>query len=519
MNQTLNSAQTWLRDAAARYGGKAVVLGKGPSGHGFDPSAFPGHLVIGLNETGLTYKVDVAFVIDEDILLRSGSQLIDAVGQALIVPRVMHSARLRVGGLTWYGPTREPQPDAPWRRSQPHKHFHYNLATATEHDTSLGDVYGAFSFSAPTLVNLLARNGFREVVLAGVDGGSAYAPTYREYEYKKLRAVQSDFSIQFSELRSIRAACGVSISSVRCRAASILVGAEPEQALADQVLRWSIVSNSFLDIKFVSGAPQSAPTFASGKAGTPFSFQRLFLPELSGRVGRGLYFDSDMLVFRDVFELLNADMESNVLLSCAPTGGRAAQYSVFLVDNAIADWQAQDLIDRYQRGELDYPSLMHLFSFAHPKAAGLSSAWNSLEEFEKGVTANLHYTDMHRQPWLSTANPLSPLWCEALFAALDANTEVGVALARSLDAGWVRPSLKWQVDKREPDPWRIPDAVQRADARWMPPHVALQRAALPSRWHLLRWNLSHRLRRLGETRNGRRLRYVRDIARKILKSS
>jgi hypothetical protein len=356
-------------------------------------------------------------------------------------------------------------------------------------------------------------------VLAGVDGGSAYAPAYATFEHKKLRSAQNDFNVQFGELRDIRAACGLRISSVRCADASVLIGAEPEQVLAEQVLRWSIESNTFLSPRFVAGGPNTSAAFSAGQAGTPFSFQRLFLPELAGRHGRGVYFDSDMLVFRDVYELFNIDMAGRTLLSCRPTAGRAPQYSVFLVDNAAASWGAAALIDRYRAGEVDYAWLMHRFSFVEAQAADLDEGWNSLEHFAPGRTANLHYTDMHRQPWLSIVNPLASLWCEALFDGLQRDAAVRAAFERSIDAGWVRPSLSWQVDKGQPDPWKIPRAARRLDEGWLPPHLKLQRAAMPSRWHLLRWDIAHRIRRAWQTRNGRRARFALDLARKAFKGA
>jgi hypothetical protein len=71
-------------------------------------------------------------------------------------------------------------------------------------------------------------------------------------------------------------------------------------------------------------------------------------------------------------------------------------------------------------------------------------------------TALLHYTDVHRQPWVSTDHPLGYLWMRELFAALD--------------AGHVRRSLMAQVRERIEDPMLLlPARVRRQDPFFVEP--------------------------------------------------
>lgn len=514
VNHSGEAIEPWLRDKAEQFGGRALIVGKGPSYAELDPRRYEDHFIVALNEAAIGIRPHAAFVIDEDILLRRGTQLLEACREALIVPHVLHAPRVKLGGVTLYLPRPGSEREGSWREAQPWKLRTFNLSTS-QPDLRRGATYHAFSFSAPTVINLLARNGFRQFVLAGIDGGRGYADDFHDVDHKKLQSVQDSFDVQFSEFRSLKETLGVTLRSVRSGETTILIGAEREQALADAVLRWSIVSRSFLDVRFVEPKSASGPASRSDAGGTPFSFQRLHLPALSGWRGRGVYLDSDMLVFRDVYELFNADMRGNVLLSCRPAMGRAPQYSVFLVDNARARWDGNELERRYVAGEISYQDLIASFAFVEPKSASLPAEWNSLEHFEPGRTANLHFTDMNAQPWLSTANANMSVWCEALFDALDCSADVREAFARSMDQRWIRPSLGWQVEHRKPDVWSIPRAVRRLDAEWAPPHLYRGRRMV-STIRMLRWWLQTQWRGLQSSPAFRKMTRLRQISRKVL---
>jgi len=500
----LKSALVELASLARRYEGRAAILGKGPSFDEFEPNGrHSGRFIVGLNETALQIRCHASFIIDEDILQRAGSEIAATPDLYLITPRVPHGVISNIGGLTIYGARRSTAATAPWAENFSRRHLAFNLSTS-ESDPALGPMITAGNFSAPIVAELLAIAGFTDILLAGVDGGTAYSSGFKDVEYKKLRSVQDNFDSQFEELRHLRDRYKVTFRSARCEEAFVLIGTEAEQCLATEVLKWSIDANTFLNVQYVDGATFTSSMFGEGKSGTPFSFQRIFLPEAAGHKGRGIYFDSDMLVFKDVFRLFNSDMQGHVLLGCEPTPGRPKQYSMFLVDNERATWNGCDLLKDYSAGRVSYDSLLKDFCFAHAKASSLPMAWNSLEIFEPGITANIHFTDMGTQPWLSSFNPNAGLWCEALFKALEERPSVALALETSLAQGWVRPSLRWQVDSGRADPWNMPAFVKALDRAWLPPHVRLRNTAGASRLQHLRWTLASRVRRAMQSR-----RYVR----------
>jgi hypothetical protein len=512
---SLRSAMVELSRLAEHHGGRAAILGKGPSFAEFDPDGrHAGRFVVGLNEAALRARCDASFIIDGDILDRSGAAIAASGVSWLLTPRIPHRVTSNVGGLTIYGPARHEAAQAPWASSFSGRHAVFNLSTA-EADAAFGPPIEAGNFSAPIVAELLARAGFRDILLAGVDGGTAYAGAFQDVEYKKLRSVQDSFDRQFAELRGVRDRHAVTFRSARCSEAFVLIGTEAEQGLATEVLKWSIESNTFLTVRYCEADSISRSMYVQGDSGTPFSFQRIFLPEIANRSGRGVYFDSDMLVFKDVYELFNTDMQDKVLLGCEPTPGRRTQFSVFLVDNERAGWDGARLLEDYRAGRVTYEALMKDFCFAQPKASTLPMAWNSLEVFEPGTTANIHFTDMGTQPWLSVYNPNAGVWCEALFQALKQRPAVATSLDESLSKGWVRPSLRWQVESGRADPWSMPASVKALDRAWLPPHVRLRLADRAPALQLMKWRLASRVRRAMQSRTYVRLLRAGSALRKV----
>lgn len=511
----MGNAEEYLRSKSAEFGGRALIVGKGPSFNELDLDEFKDCFIVGLNETPACIRCHAGFIIDEEILESSVGELLANIEEVIIVPRVMHRKRVNVGKLTFYGPAPHSAEGAGWRREAQGRLRVFNLATA-ESDPNLGDTYPAYNFSAPTLASLLAANGFRHINLAGIDGGTHYAADFESLEYKKLKSVQNSFDAQFADFRSVQRRWNVKFSSIRCSKPTMLIGADNEQLLAQEVLKWSIDTNTFLKVEYCSPSSESRALYANGAVGTPFSLQRLFLPRFAHHEGRGAYFDSDMLVFKDIYELFNVPMDNNVLVSCAPSPGRPQQYSVFVVDCKRARWDPDRLLSDYQAGNISYDALMKEFSFAEPKAATLPWFWNSLEIFEPHLTANIHFTDMGTQPWLSVYNPNAAVWCEALFKALEERPSVMDALKKSLDNDWIRPSLKWQIEHGQADPWGLPSVVRKMDKEWLPPHMKARDFGTSRRMQVLRWRLASRIRRIMQSRSYVRLMKLRHALRKII---
>ncbi|NDY90889.1 hypothetical protein [Ideonella livida] len=261
---------------------------------------------------------------------------------------------------------------------------------------------------------------------------------------------------------------------------NVYIGCEAPQAVAAKVLTHSILRHA------QAPGPMRVQVQrldeCTRRLGLPlgwhtlFSLQRFCIPLLNDYQGTAVYLDSDMLVFDDIRSLLRWRDPAVAVCSAAatPDSGRKPQYSVLLIDCARARWapeQARALAAQ------DYLGLMTRLSLEPSKAACLPYTWNSLERWEP-VTGLLHYTAMNLQPWISSRNPLAPLWFEALFEALDEGAVTPADLEEAHRHRWVRPGLMWQVEHREPDPRRVPWHLLAAELAYVPPHRPPLRARL-----------------------------------------
>jgi hypothetical protein len=262
----------------------------------------------------------------------------------------------------------------------------------------------------------------------------------------------------------------------------IYLGTQVEQSLAVDVLAYSIAKHSSQPVQIVplfqavkaAGIHLPTPVNPQLRPRTPFTFQRFAIPALCQYQGRAIYLDSDMLVFRDIAELWQQPFNGAALLSVPEqTGsGRSPQYSVMLLDCEALSWQADKLIGQLEQGQWTYEQFVLQMAPAPRKAATLPLGWNDLERYSPEQTALLHYTDMPRQPWLSVANPHAALWCGCLLSAINEGAITRAAVKYSVEKGWVRPSLLYQVDQGMADPQQLPARIlQRDRFTFSPPHV------------------------------------------------
>jgi hypothetical protein len=244
------------------------------------------------------------------------------------------------------------------------------------------------------------------------------------------------------------------------------VGATAAQMLAVRVLSYTIHRHTRRPVEVIplceSGIALPVPQDPANAPRTPFSFQRFLLPELGGFARRSIYLDSDMIVFSDIGELYDTPMDGDDVLVVEPTPGRSLTYSVLLLAPQCP-WQVGEIVGRLDRGELGYEELMFEFRVPGRVAVRIPWKWNSLERYQAGETALLHFTDMWRQPWLVQSNPLAPLWVRALFEAIDAGFVARDQVADGVARRWLRPSLLWQVEERVEDPRALPLHVRLRD--------------------------------------------------------
>lgn len=262
----------------------------------------------------------------------------------------------------------------------------------------------------------------------------------------------------------------------------VYVGTQREQMLACRVLEYSIQSRTKAQVEVlplfeaieVNDIRIPVPGDPKKRARTPFSFQRFAIPELKGYSGRAIYLDSDMIVFNDIVEIWTWPIEGIDMLSVKERidSSRRPQFSVMVLNCTRLKWNVTEIVNGLGNGKWTYSQLVYEMAPASVVSAELPPGWNELENFVAGETALLHYTDMNRQPWLSTKNPYAVLWCKELLSAVREGWITRRYIESHVRDGWVRPSLLYQIDNEIADPRDIPAWVVQSDRRnFIPPHM------------------------------------------------
>ena len=425
-----------------------LVLGKGPTfsrRSDFDLSKYQ---LLSLNHVVRELPVDVAHVIDIDVVEDCASELLHNC-QWLVMPRVPHihqrpgPVRLedyfdavpvleeidRKGRLVWY-----------------------NAATAPP----VGDspVIDVTYFSSEAALSLLGELGVRVVRSLGIDGGVSYSASFSSLASRtRLANRQPSFDLQFAEIERIAKRYGIDyaplVSPLR-----IYIGASRRDLLAVRVLEYSIRKNATIPVRIVPMVDLPVPRArrAVNRPRTGFSFSRFLIPSLAGYKGRAVYLDSDMLVFGDVAELESYPFNEKKVLSTYQEvpppewrdnpGFHPGRHSaVMVMDCSQLTWDITEIVQDLDAGRLTYEELMAGLTLEDDEFGILPTEWNHLERYEPGVTKLLHYTVVNSQPWRAPGNPLEKVWLEHYREAVEAGVVPPDEMEDLVAEGFVRSDL------------------------------------------------------------------------------
>lgn len=252
----------------------------------------------------------------------------------------------------------------------------------------------------------------------------------------------------------------------------VFVGADRSQALAVDVLEYSIKRHTQAPVEVTSMANLTLPEPVDIRQGsrTNFSFTRFAIPGLCNYQGKAVYMDADMQVFKDILGLWNIPFEEREKVQILegvpdeyqPDGKKGApekrkkQSSVMLLDCGSLDWVVEDLIKGLD-GEYTYDELLSDLCVLEPDEVGykVPFIWNSLEIHVPGETGLTHYTDMFTQPWVSNENPIGWVWIDEVRRMLSDGALKLEQLEEEVKLGYFRPSIleevKMNVDLSQPD--------------------------------------------------------------------
>ena len=497
-----------------------LILGKGPSfskRNDFDLSTF---LMLSLNHVVREQPVKLAHIIDLDVVHDLG-EILERNADYLVMPWRPHihnrPATCDLSELSISNPTLR-------NLKQQGRLLWYNLSSSQAREGS--PVVKARYFSAEGALNMLALAGVRTVRSLGIDGGASYSTAFDDLKDKTLLAnSRTSFNEQFQEFAKTILYTGVDYAPLDFETPiRVFVAATEDQMLAVKVLEYSIKKRTSMST-IVSPLHCSAVTIprprdAENQPRTPFSFQRFIIPEVMHWKGRAIYLDSDMQVFKDMRELWTLPMNDAQLLAVREPveTGRRPQFSVMLLDCGALNWKIKDIVESLDDHRLTYEDLMYEMRVAKRIVAAIDPSWNSLERYEAGHTALLHYTDMDTQPWVSRENPHGYLWIRDLIAAIDDGFISKQYIEDAVRHGFVRPSLLWQIENRVEDPLSVPRCASDLDRDFKAPYLALPRHS-GTPWTTEATATAAKRKRLGQSRSYQFLRSFRQRLRTKLSSA
>ncbi len=451
-----------------------LLLGKGPSFQQYQPELNQHYFTLALNHTIREVKCDIAHAIDLDVI-DSCADAIDSNARYLLVPWVLHQFNKPSDKTLNIWIEKIPILEKLWEER---RLKWYNLRT-TKIIEGKTPIVQAMAFSAEAAVSALALAGIRRFRTLGIDGGIEYAQQFSDLQRKtRLNNGQPSYDLQFKgickSIRHFELDFGPLNTELPIR---VYVGSQIEQMLAVKVLEYTLKKYASATVELhplhLSDVYYPMPKHPENRPRTPFSFQRFSIPQMAGFKGKAIYLDSDMMVFTDIMKLWNIPFEGSQLLSAGFSGSenRDPQYSVMLLNcEQLKEWAPSHIVSLLDEGKLTYNELMYQMKIVNQQQASIPSCWNSLEAYEPGQTALLHFTDMNRQPWLSRKNSLTPIWVQALIDAVEDGFISLQTIQEHVDLGWVRPSLLWQVKKRKAHLSRYSFTAAWLDRQFIPPH-------------------------------------------------
>ena len=466
----------WFRESPSRAE-PWLVFGKGPSFSRRGEYDLAAYNLVALNHVVREQPVLLAHVIDLDVV-ELCADVLERNAQFLVMPWYPH-VRNKVGKKS----LEELAAEVPvlGRLEREGRLLYYDFSTAKQRRGG-GPTVQASYFSAEAVLTLLALAGARTVRSLGVDGGVGYGGEFVDLKDKTLlNNGHKTFDIQFQGFARTIMNTGIDYAPLNVESpVRVYVGSTEAQMLAVKVLEYSIRKHASMSVEVfplhrANVQPYPTPKDVANRPRTPFSFQRFYIPQLAGYRGRAIYVDSDMQVFQDIRKLWTVPFDGADLLAARERGddGRRPQFAVMLLNCEALRWDLNDIVARLDSGELTYETLMYQMAVAKDVRAAIDATWNSLERYDEGETALLHYTDMTTQPWISRQNKLGYLWVRDLIEAVDKGFITMDYIREHVAQGWVRPSVVYQVEQRVEDPLLLPKAARALDDAFVAPYQTM----------------------------------------------
>ena len=424
-----------------------LLLGKGPTFSRRDEFPLGDYNLLGLNNVVGEQRVDVAHIIDVDVVGAVGESLRDNT-RFLLMPRRPH-----VDCLAGKKLLEEYFDEYPILREldSENRLVWYNAATSARVGKS--PTIRVHNFSSEAAMNILGEMGVKKVRSLGIDGGTSYG---KEFDaLKPFGNGLTSFDSQFFRMEDAVRRYGIDYDPI-IEPMRIFIGCDDTQIIAARVLEYTIRKHATRPVRVVPmlNVPTPEPKDSENRGRTGFSFARFHIPRLAGYRGKGLYVDADMQVFGDIAEVFDFDMGDSTVAVTRQDEPPAAwkdfswfhagrQMSVMLLDCERLGWDIDEIIGGMDAGRYDYADLLFDLAIVPEEQIrdDLPPVWNHLEHYEPGETKLLHYTVVPTQPWKNDDNPLGDIWQQDFEEAKAAGMFSDAELRHHVLAGHLKPSL------------------------------------------------------------------------------
>lgn len=236
----------------------------------------------------------------------------------------------------------------------------------------------------------------------------------------------------------------------------IFVGTDRSQLLATEVLRHSILStcSKKVDVIPLDKVSIPEPKDIRQSQRTGFSFARWAIPEVCNYKGKGIYLDADMLVFSDISNLWDIEMNNAVIAlvdgrndSFTSSGVKLTknESSVFVLNCERANWTLKDVVNGLD-GQYTYKQMMSDLCFLDEGeiSRSIPRSWNSMDYWDENVDL-VHFTNVPTQPWVSLDNPYGYVWVNYLKKMIHDKSISIDKVKKEIELGYIRPSLESEL--------------------------------------------------------------------------
>jgi hypothetical protein len=432
-----------------------LLLGKGPSFALRGQFDLSGYRTLSLNHAVREQPVQVAHVIDVDVVDACGEALERNAG-VLVMPWYPHVGN-EVGARTLAEHLRVVP--ALQRLEAQGRLLWYDLSTSPVRYGS-GPVIEATYFSAEAALNLLAVAGVRRVRTLGIDGGSAYSVAFDDLRGSTLLANgRTSFDLQFAGFARTILRTGVDFAPLDLPTpARVYVAQGPGEMLPLAVLHHSIRRRASLTVELVP--------LPDGDASPAV------------RKGQAILLTPRAQVLADLRNLWRSPVGENELVvprESRSTGGPGLALAGAGLGTAIP------LLATLVRKRVPLGSLA--------EAAGgkvrttLSADWNPGWRGEPDEEALvLYYPTGGSEPWISRAHPLGHLWVRDLLDAVARGFVMPELVSEEIRRGHVRPSLLFQVEHGLEEPLLLPRRARLLDRDFHPATAGFSGQAALGHW-------------------------------------